>query len=397
MIPSVPANKDGTCPTGSHSVGSSGNAGQPGSGSITCLSDKPPTPTPTPTPSTQSQKSQLPPTPTPTPTPTPSTQSNLPIVVKQLPGGGCPSGYHLVSGVCIKNIGTTTGTTTATTTGKPTPPPPPTTSSSSKTVTKAVNNKNVIRGGQPTSSTGTSATTAAAPSQAITNNNFLIYANTLNKITIRYPSTWTKTELVGNPSIPVIFNAPITADNTAAAKTTLMISINTLTNSKTATLDGFAQEQNYALTHSNTIKYTITDRNAKALTPPSGVGSAFREISYDGIKNTIDSVNKIATQVPLKGTAIYFVNDGIGYRLLYLAKQTEFAKNLPIVQQMINSFQIAGIGGVSSSGNTNAASSGGGGGPVATPSGQLSQPECTPGFHWDKSQQKCVANTAKGP
>ena len=33
----VPANKDGSCPAGSHEAGgSSGNAGQPGTGSVNC-------------------------------------------------------------------------------------------------------------------------------------------------------------------------------------------------------------------------------------------------------------------------------------------------------------------------------------------------------------------------
>jgi hypothetical protein len=39
------------------------------------------------------------------------TTSNLPIVVHPLPGGGCPSGYHLVSGVvCIKDNSPSTKT-----------------------------------------------------------------------------------------------------------------------------------------------------------------------------------------------------------------------------------------------------------------------------------------------
>jgi hypothetical protein len=39
----VPANKDGSCPAGSHEVGgSSGSAGQPGTGSVICISDNPP-------------------------------------------------------------------------------------------------------------------------------------------------------------------------------------------------------------------------------------------------------------------------------------------------------------------------------------------------------------------
>ena len=37
----VPANPDGRCPEGAYSVGSSGNAGQPGTGSIICLKNVP--------------------------------------------------------------------------------------------------------------------------------------------------------------------------------------------------------------------------------------------------------------------------------------------------------------------------------------------------------------------
>jgi hypothetical protein len=47
-----------------------------------------------------------------------TTTTNVPIVVRPLPGGACPPGYHLVSGaVCIKDITPPTKTT----------PPPPTT------------------------------------------------------------------------------------------------------------------------------------------------------------------------------------------------------------------------------------------------------------------------------
>jgi hypothetical protein len=46
----VPANPDGSCPEGSFPVGSAGNAGQPGTGSFTCLSNTPPAGRPTDTP-----------------------------------------------------------------------------------------------------------------------------------------------------------------------------------------------------------------------------------------------------------------------------------------------------------------------------------------------------------
>jgi hypothetical protein len=237
---------------------------------------------------------------------------------------------------------TTTGTGTTTNTGKPTTPfttstksptPPP---SPTATPNSIVNNKNVIRGATGGGGSGTYATAPAQPT-----NNFITYVNAVNKITIRYPSIWTKTEFAGNPSIPVMFNAPFTTTatpDTGAAKTSFMISITP----SAANLDSFTSQQIFGLTHSNTIKYTITNPDAKVLTAPTGI-TAFREISYDAIKNIIVN-NNIPTQVPLKGTAIFFVNGGTGYSLLYLAKQTEYTQNLPMIQQMMNSFHI-GSGG----------------------------------------------------
>jgi hypothetical protein len=71
------------------------------------------------------------------------------------------------------------------------------------------------------------------------------------------------------------------------------------------------------------------------------------------MKNIIaNNNNNRPTQVPLKGAAIFFVNGGTGYSLLYLAKQTDYAQNLPMIQQMVNSFQVGG-------GSAAAANSGG--------------------------------------
>jgi hypothetical protein len=162
---------------------------------------------------------------------------------------------------------------------------------------------------------------------------------------------------VGNPSIPVMFNAPTivtTTPNIGAAKTGFVINITP----SASNLDNYTQQQINGLTHSNAVKYTITNTNAKELTPPTGV-TAFREISYDGMKNVIvnNNNNNTPTQVPLKGAALFFVNGGTGYSLLYLAKQTEYTQNLPMIQQMVNSFQIGGGGAGSGSGGQSVATS----------------------------------------
>jgi hypothetical protein len=233
-----------------------------------------------------------------------------------------------------------TNSTTTTRTSKTSPSTSNT--QSSTTVTNVItNNRNVLK-----SPSSIGAVAAAAPSQITNsnNNNFLTYLNTPDKITIRYPSTWTKTEFANNPNIPVIFNAPINGTTAATTRTTLMINVNQLTPSS-ATPDAYTQQQINALTNSSVIKYAITDTNSKVLTPPAGI-TAYREISYNGIKNNTVSNNNVPTQIPLKGTAIFFVNGNTGYTLLYLAKQSEYSQNLPTVQQMINTFQMNATSGV---------------------------------------------------
>ena len=273
--------------------------------------------------------------------------TSTPMMAPLKAGGGTTTGPGTTTTTTSAKTTTTTttpkqtGTTTSGSTGTPT-------STAKATTTKIINNNNVIRG---SSGGGTSA--ATPHTQTTTNNNFLTYANTINKITIKYPSTWTKTEFTGNPSIPVIFNTPTTittaTGNTglaAAAKNSFVISITP----SASNLDNFTQQRLNALTHSNGVKYSITNTTAKVLTPPTGV-TAYREVSYDATKNIIVN-NTIPTQVPLKGAAIFFVNSGTGYSLLYLAKQTEYTQNLPMIQQMVNSFRIGNGGGTAASSNS---------------------------------------------
>ena len=66
-----------------------------------------------------------------------------------------------------------------------------------------------------------------------------------------------------------MFNAPTTTAATLlvqAAKTSFVISITP----SASNLDSFTQQQINALSNSNAIKYTITNTNAKVLTPPTG-------------------------------------------------------------------------------------------------------------------------------
>jgi hypothetical protein len=306
-----------------------------------------------------------------TATPAPAGGNNPVEITVEYPtgeDGSCPAGLEDVGVACIQKIQSTNGlcpsgttaspsvhgecksdspftgktqttqtstggaaSTPITTTGNPTTPTTTTTSPTSTSTTATTTTNVINRGGSSTTGGGASGSAATAtPAQG--SNTFLTYVNAVNKITIKYPSTWTKTELVGNPSIPVMFSAPVaSATGTPnTAKTSFVISITPGASS----LDSFTQQQLSTLTQSQAIKYTITDPNAKLLTPPTGI-TAFREVSYDAMK----------ANIPLKGAAIFFVNGGTGYSLLYLAKQTEYTQNIPMVQQMVNSFQVGAVGG----------------------------------------------------
>ncbi len=388
------------CPYGSYSVGSSGNAGQPGTGSIICIS------TPGATTSTQTgfhvdaygalSKDANPDGSCPQGTAhhgplipcfvdqIPANQDeSCPVNTSHFPGADPKACYSSSVVNTATSGGSSTGTTTnaggttstpmtmpmktggATTTGTGTATPTngaggtgrSTSTSTTTTTTKIINNNNVVRGGPSASASTVGSTQAPA-----TTTPSVTYVNIPDKITIRYPSTWTKTEFANNPSIPVIFNTPINGSTATTTKTTLMVNINNQLTPSSATPDSYTQQQINALTNSSVIKYTITDTNSKVLAPPAGI-TAYREISYNGIKNSTAN-NNIPTQIPLKGTAIFFVNGNTGYTLLYLAKQTEYSQSLPTVQQMINTFQInatsSGVGVGSGSGPTGGSSNGGG-------------------------------------
>ncbi|MGB7954601.1 MAG: hypothetical protein WCF23_11530, partial [Candidatus Nitrosopolaris sp.] len=266
--------------------------------------------------------------------------TSTPMTTPMKAGGGTTTGPGTTTTTTSAKTTTTTTTpkqtrtTTSGSTGTPT-------STYKATTTKIINNKNVVRG-----------PSAPASGSLGTKAPFITYVNTINKITIKYPPTWTKTELTGNPSIPVIFNAPTTittatgnAGPAAAAKNSFVISITP----SASNLDNFTQQRINALTHSNGVKYNITNATAKVLTPPTGI-TAYREVSYDATKNILVNNTTIPTQVPLKGAAIFFVNSGTGYSLLYLAKQTEYTQNLPMIQQMVNSFQVGNGGGTAANG-----------------------------------------------
>lgn len=117
----------------------------------------------------------------------------------------------------------------------------------------------------------------------------------------------------------------------------------------------------------------------------------------------------IATKHPTSGIGIsiaqvFAIKNNNAYSITYTVPTTSYYRSLPVVQQILNSFQIAGSAvqtppiptPLTSTPTTPPATPPASNTPATTspppPPATPSQPECVPGFHWDSSQNRCMPN-----
>jgi PsbP-like protein len=109
----------------------------------------------------------------------------------------------------------------------------------------------------------------------------------------------------------------------------------------------------------------------------------------------------IATKHPTSGITIsmaqvFAIKNNNAYSITYTVPTSSYYRYLPVVQQILNSFQIAGpvqtpptpatpTPLTSTPPTSNAPA-------TTSPPAISSEPECVPGFHWDNSQRQCVSN-----
>lgn len=163
------------------------------------------------------------------------------------------------------------------------------------------------------------ATNKAVLAQHTTTANLLTYENSTNDIKLQYPSSWVKNLTVSSPDVVTFYPR----GNSSAE---LTVSVDDISDEKGIPLAQYASDSNDAIKHENKDFKLLgsTTNNTLAGLP------AYKSIySYAGDNNTKVQGMEIGA---IKGNKVYIVT--------YEAGPNEYDKYLPIIQQLIKSFQI---------------------------------------------------------
>ena len=153
--------------------------------------------------------------------------------------------------------------------------------------------------------------------------NLLTYENSTNDIKLQYPSGWVKELNVSSPDVVTFFPSV----NSSAE---LTVSVDNISDEKGISLAQYASDSNDAIKHfTKDFKLLgATTNNILAGLP------AYKSIySYVGGQDNDTKVQGMTTGA-IKGDKVYIFT--------YEAGPNEYDKYLPIMQQLIKSFQIAG-------------------------------------------------------
>jgi hypothetical protein len=190
----------------------------------------------------------------------------------------------------------------------------------------------------------------------ILDGNFSLYEDPALEFKIQYPSNWIKLA-TGNAKIPVIFTVPQPNGTTTGQQEqeqqsgvstielpNLLVNVENVSSNNIVTpssqqqdtlasmdplLHGFAINQTTNLFNSKSTLFQLLESNSTA----SLANNSAYKLVYNGTKID-DSTTKV------KGFNIFTIKDGKAYSLLYLAKAEEYDKYLPLIENMIDSFQI---------------------------------------------------------
>ena len=165
----------------------------------------------------------------------------------------------------------------------------------------------------------TVATNKAVLAQRTATPNILAYENSTNDIKFQYPSGWIKDLNVSSPDVVTFF--PSETSNAS-----LTVSVDDVSDEEGISLAQYASESNDGLKHLTKDFKLVgsTTNNTLAGLP------AYKSIySYAGDNNT-----------KIQGIQIGAIKGDKVYTFSYEAGPNEYDKYLPIVQQLIKSFQI---------------------------------------------------------
>ncbi len=150
--------------------------------------------------------------------------------------------------------------------------------------------------------------------------NLLTYENSTNDIKLQYPSSWDKDLNVSSPDVVTFYPSAVNSN------ASLTVTVDDISDEKGIPLAQYASDSNDALKHETKDFKLVgsTTNNTLAGLP------AYKSIySYAGDNNT-----------KVQGVEIGAIKGDKVYIFTYESGPNEYHKYLPIVQQLIKSFQI---------------------------------------------------------
>jgi cytoskeletal protein RodZ len=175
--------------------------------------------------------------------------------------------------------------------------------------------------------------TTTTPSQATNNteqNAFLTYENTTYGIKIQYPAGFGWQPALSNQTSEdnvynyiVAFRSPPDSVSDRVIET-VNIAMENLAPDQNITLDAYSTLQISGLTLSG------TNFDLKESTPTTLAGIRAYKIVY----------SEVLQQVPLQVMQVWAIKDNKAYTLTYVAEAAKYSTYLPVVQKMIDSFEL---------------------------------------------------------
>ncbi len=165
-------------------------------------------------------------------------------------------------------------------------------------------------------------TTTESSVQSLSNDSVLEYESPAHGIRIQYPDGWQiMIESPSNSSLSLRFNSPLENDNDTYRENVLF-EINTISN--------------------NTALYNYT---SAAITSylESYPDLKFSEVSSTNLTNAAIPAYKLVashTQDALDFMQIFAINEDKVYTITYTSETTRYSTYLPIIEEMINSFEV---------------------------------------------------------
>jgi hypothetical protein len=180
----------------------------------------------------------------------------------------------------------------------------------------------ILRGGLQIERTDNVTTTTESSVQSLLNGNLLVYESPVHKIRTQYPDGWEiLIQSTSNSSLSLRFNSPLENDTDIFRENVLLV-IDTISN-------------NTALSN-----YTSAALTSYLELYPD---LRFVDVSSTNLSNnTIPAYKLVAsrTQDGLEFMQIFAIKDGQIYTILYSSENTRYSTYLPIIEKMINSFEV---------------------------------------------------------